>query len=255
MARGWRRIPLALAIVGVLAAPALASPVTVSVQLDNRPVPEGTLVAAFSYDVRAAYARVIAKDTPTGQPKGLTPLPLWSDYSLLNAEQLESFRDDFRKAHMGESALLKTVMPKFDAVYQKYGSQAPGNDDSELIDQESGQQAWCRKVTHDLNRIIRDYDATHPTGASADPTLVRQDLMAIARAAGANPAIAYQTDETNVDGVATFDLPAGTWYFCCQAEGRSWYLGAHLGPAGGRLVFTSDEATTDPLDLAAWLND
>ncbi|HEY9721791.1 MAG TPA: hypothetical protein V6D47_07240 [Oscillatoriaceae cyanobacterium] len=250
-----QRIPLALAIAGALAAPAFASPVIVTVQLDGASVPEGTLVAAFSYDVRAAYAKVIAQDTPSGMAKALTPLPLWSDFSLINAEQLETFRDDFRKAHIGEKSLLKTVMPEFDAVYKKFGEQAPSGDEVDLSGQESGQAAWCRKITGDLNVVIRRYNIQHPAQNSADPVQVDHDMAAVAAAAGANPAIAYQTDETNGDGTASFDLPAGTWYFACQTGGRSWYLGAHLGANGGRIVLTPNQSTTDALDLPAWLGD
>lgn len=264
--RSWLlRLSLAVAAGLAFAGPAAASTVYVSLRSGQGPVPEGTLVAAFSYDVRRVFPQVQAR-YEQWRPKSsaiigskIPLLPQWADYHLIHAVQLEEFRDAFRRAHIGEKDTLDYLMPKFDAVYNKYGA-SPGSDGTDALGMEDARQAWCKKITTELDEVITAYNAGVRDGGesfsvqNARWLAQRNEALRIAATqAGGNDEVNFQSDETNEGGTATFDLPPGTWYFACQSGDRCWYMAANISEHGGQVSLLPDQASRMPLDLASWM--
>lgn len=260
---------IALAVVAI-AEPALAVPVSVSPRMEFGPVPADTPVVAFSYDVRAVFppveARFEAWRPRAPKPPVENPIPLlpkWNDYHLVRAKQLNDFREAFQRAHRGEKELVSYLLPKFDAVYKKYGDTAPFGSSADALATENPRQKWAERVTLELNAIITAYNQHGMKDMAApdsDYDVVmarwrgqRNEALRIAAArAGAHPTVSFVEGTTSEGGQAVLDLPAGVWYVACQAEGKSWYKPIRIAEQGGHIVLSVREAATSRLDLEAW---
>lgn len=265
------RIASLVALLAVaIAEPAMAVPVSVSPQLEFGPVPTHTRVVAFSYDVRSVFpaieARFEAWRPRAPKPPVENPIPLlprWQNYHLVHAKQLNDFREAFQRAHRGEKELVDFLMPKFDAVYKKYGDTAPFGSSADALATENPRQKWAEKVTTELNVIIAAYNQHGLKNAPSDDpeydvVLARwlgqrnEALRQAAAKAGAHPTVSFVEGATHEGGQAELDLPSGVWYIVCEADGKRWYKPIRIAEQGGHVVLTVREADAGRLDLDAW---
>jgi hypothetical protein len=261
----------ALAASLVVATPALAAPVFVSPRMETGPVPADTPIVAFSYDVRAIYPAIANRferwrpKPPSGGPANPKVLPLlpmpFGDYMLMHSTQIEEYRDTFMKGHKDEPELVKLLMPKFDAIFEKHGAVAPPSGGDGLLSVENPRQLWCRKVAQEINEVLQAYNANYGGDTSQSTYRIQyarwlgqrnEAVRQAAAAAGANPGIAYMEGTTNLNGMALFDLPPGLWYIACQSEDKSWYKLVRVTEKGGNVPLTPGEASLMRLDLASW---
>lgn len=254
------------------AAPALAVPVYVTPRTDAGPVGSDLTVVAFSYDVKHLFPAIEARfdqwrpvpPASMAQAAKLIPLlPSWKEFHLLHATQLEDFREAFGKAHSGDRPVVQLLMPRFDAVFRKYGEREPESTDADMLATEDSRGVWCQNVTHDLNAIINAYNAGIGGGDAANAvyreTYARwlgkrnEALRQAVYKAGGNIEVGFVESNTNEAGLATFDLPPGRWYIACQDEAVSWYKAVIVPETGGRVVLGPDEASHTVLDLPEWV--
>lgn len=266
-----RLLALASAAAVLLAAlPAAAAPVFVELRTAYGPLEPGVPVVAFSYDVERVYPDVERRfaqwkpqiPLPNTYFKPIPNLRPFATYFLLHASQLENYREDFQKAHRDDPAMLRDLMPRFDAVYKKYGERA-SDISTNILQPEDERQLWCQKVTRDLNLVIDEYNARNGAGDAAMETY-RQNYarwlgkrnealrFAVVRAGG-NPNLNFVESVTTSGGVAGFDLPAGTWYVAAQTDLWSWYRPMRVTTYGGRVQLTGQDASRRRLTLADWV--
>lgn len=258
------------AIFLAMATSAAAAPVYVELKTAYGPLEPGVPVVAFSYDVERVYPEV---ERRFAQWKPMVPLPntyfkplpnlrKFGVYYLLHASQLEHYRDDFQKAHRDDVAMIRDLVPRFDAVYKKYGEHA--SDISEnILQPEDDRQLWCEKVTRDLNLVINEFNARNGAG-EASMDLYRQNharwlgkrnealRFAVVRSGG-NPNLNFVESVTTNGGIAGFDLPAGTWFIAAQTDHWSWYRPMRVTTIGGRVQLAGQDASRRRLMLADWV--
>ena len=258
------------AILTLAALPAAAAPVYVSLRSAYGPIPPGVPVVAFSYDIEKVFPEV---ERRFDQWKPLPPLPdsdyrpiptlkAWGTFYLVHAAQLEHFRQDFARARRDDPTLLRDLMPRFDAVYRKYGEHATDIQESFLLPEDE-RQLWCQKVTRDLNLVINEYNARFGAGEAAMEAYrtkyanwlgKRNEALRFAvLRAGGNPNLNFVESVTTGEGVAGFDLPAGTWYVAAQTASWSWYRAMRVTNWGGKVTLTGADASRRRMPLAEWV--
>lgn len=265
---------LLAATVGCLtwAAPALAAPVYVTPRLDNVSIGPDLAIVAFSFDVKKLFPiiesrfeqwRPVPSSSLGRTDKILPTVPTWKNFHLVHAVQLQDYREAFMKAHGADKEAVKLLMPRFDAVFRKYGDRQPEQSPSDVLATEDARQAWCTNVTRDLNAIIASYNRGLGGGAAADATYRElyarwlgkrnEALRQAVSKSGANPDFGFVESSTNENGLAVFDLPPGRWYIACQLEAISWYKPVIVPEGGGRVILRQEESTHESLKIAEWL--
>jgi hypothetical protein len=253
------------------ASPAWAVPVYVNARSESGPISADVAVVAFSYDVKQVFPsiekrfdqwRPLPPVSVAQASKLLPPTPYWNSFHLVHAVQLQDFRESFSKAHSGDQALLRLLMPRFDNVFRKFGDRQPDASASDVLATEDSRQIWCQNVTHDINAIISAYNAGIGGGDAANAayreTYARwlgkrnEALMQAVSRVGGNPQLGFVESSTTDGGLATFDLPPGRWYFACQYDALSWYKAVVVPAGGGRVQLQAEEATHQILNLAEW---
>ncbi|MEB3198241.1 MAG: hypothetical protein VKP62_13655 [Candidatus Sericytochromatia bacterium] len=254
----------------LLAQAASAVPVQIKVQSPLGPIAPGVPVVVFSYDVERTFPGIEAAwnktrpapPVPNKNFRPLAPLQPVKSFFLLQALELEKYRENFALAHRDDPALVKEFLPRFDEVYKKFGD-TPSEFARGLINTEDGRQIWCQQVTTELNRIINDYNARNGVGEAALDTYKKyyarwlgkrtQSLQAAAVAAGGNPNLNFVESVAGEAGVAAFDLPPGMWYIAAQNEGFSWYRPMRVTNLGGRVSLLASDASRRRLPIADWV--
>lgn len=258
------------ALLAFSALPAVASPVYVTLRTAYGPVEPGVPVVAFSYDVERVYPEIERrfeqwKPMPPLPNTDYRPIPLlraWGVYYLVHAAQLEHFREDFARAHRDDPAMLRDIMPRFDAVYKKYGERATDIQES-FLQPEDERQLWCQKITRDLNLVINEFNARFGAGEAAMEAYrtkyaswlgKRNEALrfAVIRAGG-NQNLNFVESVTTGDGIAGFDLPPGTWFVAAQTASWSWYRPMRVTTWGGKVTLTGADASRRRMPLADWV--
>lgn len=261
---------IAAATLVATALPAAAAPVYVSLRHAYGPIEPGVPVVAFSYDVEKVFPEVERrfdqwKPLPPLANTAFTPIPLlkaWGKFYLLHASQLEHYREDFARSHRDDPAMLRDLMPRFDAVYKKYGDRATDIQES-FLQPEDERQLWCQKVTRDLNLVINEYNGRFGAGEAAMEAYrakyaswlgKRNEALrfAVIRAGG-NQNLNFVESVTTGEGLAGFDLPAGTWYVAAQTATWSWYRAMRVTNLGGKVSLTGADASRRRMPLAEWV--
>lgn len=268
--------PLGLALTAfaavLVAAPAWAVPVYVTPRVESGPVGADLPVVAFSFDVKHIFPPIEARfdqwrpvppaSVMSNANKSLPNVPYMSVFHLVQATELQDYREAFSKAHMADKEMLRVLMPRFDAVYRKYGDREPEQTSADLLATENSRTMWCKNVTHDLNAIINAYNAGIGGGDQAAATYretyarwlgkrneaLRQAVVQL----GGNSELGYVQSTTNEAGLATFDLPPGRWFIACQLDAVSWYKPVIVPEGGGRVLLRPEEATHEVLNLPEW---
>lgn len=271
MRRGIRTLGLAAGAWMAWAAAAWAAPVTVQPQGSSGNLGPGHQVVAFSFDVRKIYPEVEERfeqwrpipPRNLGPERNLRLLPLWRDFTLVQATQLQEFRQAFAKAHQDDREMLRILMPRFDAVFRKYGERGGEEPDaSDILGIESSRAAWAEKVTTAINAILQAYNDGADGGDAGNAGYRRlyarwqsqrnEAVRAAALKAGGHPDFSFLEATTGEDGLATFDLPEGKWYFVCQLDQWHWYKPVIVPEGGGRVMLRANEAKRGTVPLSNW---
>ena len=258
------------AFLALSAAAASAAPVYVTLRSAYGPVEPGVPVVAFSYDVERIYPEVERrfdqwKPLPPLAQADFRALPLlraWGTYYLVHASQLEHYREDFARSHRDDPAMLRDLMPRFDAVFKKYGDHATDIQES-FLQPEDERQLWCQKVTRDLNLVINEYNGRFGAGEAAMEAYrtkyaswlgKRNEALrfAVIRAGG-NQNLNFVESVTTGAGVAGFDLPPGTWYVAAQTATWSWYRAMRVTNLGGKVALGGQDASRRRMPLSEWV--
>ncbi|MEB3284327.1 MAG: hypothetical protein VKN33_03460 [Candidatus Sericytochromatia bacterium] len=268
--RAGRLTALAAAAWVTLGGIASAVPVQVKVLSPLGPVGAGVPVVLFSYDVEKIFPGVEAHfarsrpvpPAPRANFRPLVPLQPVKSFFLVQATELEKFRDNFAAAHRDDNSVIRELMPEFDAVYKKFGD-SPSDFTRGLINTEDGRQIWCQQITTNLNTIINNYNARNGVGEAAARTFKRryakwlgkrnEALLYVANEAGGNPNLNFVESVAGEGGVAAFDIPPGMWFIAAQNDGFSWYRPMRVTNTGGRVTLQATDASRRRLPLAEWV--
>ncbi|MEB3330162.1 MAG: hypothetical protein VKQ33_13105 [Candidatus Sericytochromatia bacterium] len=268
--RSAKLTSLALASWLGLAAAAFAVPVQVRVMSPLGPVQPGVPVVAFSYDIEKVFPGVQQRferyrPAPPNPPSGFRPLPLLKpvkSFYLLQASELEGFRETFADIHRDEPETIAELKPLFNQVFKKHGDRASDSIRG-LVNTEDGRELWVRKVVTDLNNVINAYNARNGVGEAIMKVYQARHakwlgkrteaLRYEAERAGGNPTLNFVESLAGDGGIAAFDLPPGTWYVAAQSDTYSWYRAMRVTNTGGKITVPSTDASRRRLPLVDWV--
>ncbi|MEB3220776.1 MAG: hypothetical protein VKS61_01735 [Candidatus Sericytochromatia bacterium] len=253
-----------------LAASASAVPVQVKVMSPQGPIAPGVPVVVFSYDVDKVFPSVQQRmdrhrPVPPAPPGGFRPLPLLKpvkNFYLLQASELEAYRETFADIHRGDPDTTKELLPLFNHVYKKHGER-PSDSIRGIVNTEDGRELWVRKVMADINNVINAYNARNGVGEATMSKYQeryakwlgkRNEVLRFeAERNGGNPTLNFVESVAGDGGIAAFDLPPGNWYIAAQSETYSWYRPMRVTNVGGKVTVPPTDASRRRLPMLDWV--